>query len=135
MCSHTQTKTLIYYICQPFGSDTYGQRIQMLKLEDAQKTIDKGYIIKEEEWTTLLRRESTTYNLLSVIIDEYKTEYLGRTSQTATGISIGCAICGLPHLKGEPDQKLKCCSVCKVVHYCSRECQVKDWPNHKKFHS
>ena len=29
--------------------------------------------------------------------------------------------------------KLKSCSRCKRVRYCSRECQVKDWKTHKKF--
>ncbi len=27
--------------------------------------------------------------------------------------------------------KLKACSACHQVYYCGRECQVKDWPNHK----
>ena len=26
----------------------------------------------------------------------------------------------------------KVCSRCKVTYYCSRECQLEDWPNHKK---
>jgi len=35
-----------------------------------------------------------------------------------------CVVCNnSTHLK---------CSKCKMVHYCSRECQVKDFPNHKK---
>jgi hypothetical protein len=30
-------------------------------------------------------------------------------------------------------EKLRQCSKCKVVLYCSRDCQVSDWPNHRKF--
>lgn len=30
--------------------------------------------------------------------------------------------------------KLKWCGACQSVSYCSRECQVSDWPNHKKEH-
>ncbi|PRP73652.1 zinc finger MYND domain-containing protein 10-like isoform 2, partial [Planoprotostelium fungivorum] len=35
-----------------------------------------------------------------------------------------CGSCGTPN----PTKK---CSRCQSVGYCSRECQVKDWPNHK----
>lgn len=36
------------------------------------------------------------------------------------------SICGC----GKPAHKL--CGGCEVVRYCSRECQVLDWPQHKK---
>lgn len=29
------------------------------------------------------------------------------------------------------DEKLPTCSRCKIVGYCNRECQRKDWPKHK----
>jgi hypothetical protein len=31
-----------------------------------------------------------------------------------------------------PKEALKLCSRCKIVSYCSKECQMKDWPDHKK---
>ena len=34
--------------------------------------------------------------------------------------------------KAAQDTTLKKCSRCKKVKYCSKECQVKDWKNHKK---
>ena len=39
-----------------------------------------------------------------------------------------CANCG----KDEDDIKLKSCSACKLVKYCSRDCQIAHRPQHKK---
>ena len=40
-----------------------------------------------------------------------------------------CANCGT----GEEDEnKLKACTACKLVRYCSRDCQKAHWPRHKK---
>ena len=40
-----------------------------------------------------------------------------------------CANCG----KGEEESfKLKACTACKLVKYCSRECQIAHRPQHKK---
>jgi hypothetical protein len=35
------------------------------------------------------------------------------------------------HHKNSIDQAFKRCSKCKTIWYCSKECQVSDWPNHK----
>lgn len=37
---------------------------------------------------------------------------------------LGCMIC-------RAQENLKKCSGCKVIYYCSRECQKKDWSSHK----
>ena len=49
---------------------------------------------------------------------------------SATDIDmLSCANCG----KGEEDSdNLKSCAACKMVKYCSRECQISHRPQHKK---
>ncbi|KAL0488889.1 hypothetical protein AKO1_015031 [Acrasis kona] len=39
-----------------------------------------------------------------------------------------CATCNKPE---KPEERLRNCSACKKVKYCSRECQVQDWKEHK----
>lgn len=41
-----------------------------------------------------------------------------------------CASCNT--LATDPEKALKPCAKCQSVHYCSRDCQKKDWKLHKK---
>ena len=41
---------------------------------------------------------------------------------------VTCSVCGSPG-----PGRLKICSRCKSVHYCSRDCQKKDWKQHKGY--
>lgn len=41
------------------------------------------------------------------------------------GRDLKCEICG-------KSEDIKRCAKCKVVAYCSRECQKSDWKKHKK---
>merc|ERR1711879_117714 len=49
-----------------------------------------------------------------------------------------CNSCGIGEVNWQstdvngPDAKFKVCGRCKSVFYCSRECQVKAWPTHKR---
>jgi len=38
-----------------------------------------------------------------------------------------CRCCGQMLVSGDGAVKLMCCSKCKVVHYCDRACQKRDW--------
>jgi hypothetical protein len=51
---------------------------------------------------------------------EEGTDYLGRNARA-------CDACG----SNEDLDALKMCSLCKVVFYCSVECQKADWRGHK----
>ncbi len=33
---------------------------------------------------------------------------------------------------GQIEDKFKRCSLCGLMYYCSKECQVADWPNHRR---
>jgi hypothetical protein len=43
----------------------------------------------------------------------------------------GVAVCGHCGSRERPNNKFKKCSACKVVYYCSRNCQKHNWSNHK----
>ena len=38
-----------------------------------------------------------------------------------------CKVCG----KGANGERLRCCSKCRKIYYCGKECQHKDWASHK----
>jgi endogenous inhibitor of DNA gyrase (YacG/DUF329 family) len=44
-------------------------------------------------------------------------------------LRIHCAVCGKAAAQ---EEKLRVCSGCKVVPYCSKQCQMDDWKLHKQ---
>ena len=52
-------------------------------------------------------------------------EKVGVPSDSPTD-QVRCRACG------KQEGSLSLCSKCKIVRYCSKECQVKDWKDHKK---
>ncbi|KAJ3551213.1 hypothetical protein NM688_g4838 [Phlebia brevispora] len=43
-----------------------------------------------------------------------------------------CEADGCTKVEGRDIEKLKCCSKCKLVFYCSKSCQLKSWKAHKE---
>ena len=68
-----------------------------------------------------LTKRSKKCPFKAYLIARMKKRLKGRSQKE---ISKGCQVCG--------KKTDKCCSRCKKALYCSRECQLKDWPGHKK---
>jgi ankyrin repeat protein len=58
--------------------------------------------------------------------DDKKAKSLDRINKILAKITKDCEFCG------SSTKRLKLCSKCEKVRYCSRECQVKDYKKHKK---
>lgn len=60
---------------------------------------------------------------------EIERSAASQAEQGSTELRVGCYVC-----KGLPEGGIPFfCSRCRWVKYCSRECQRKDWPEHKPF--
>lgn len=80
--------------------------------------INKFFQLKECELAALARRLSDTYNVEIF-------EKLDEESKKSSNDDHYCAeCCTLSYKK---------CSKCEQSYYCSRECQIKNWPKHKQF--
>ncbi|KAI0703946.1 hypothetical protein C8Q76DRAFT_753031 [Earliella scabrosa] len=92
------------------------------------------------EWTRLIV-DNPTYNPIVQALDDYETfdkqryehhrEKVASNTQAYVCAAEGCG------LRGLKKRAMKACSgPCSVdikPHYCSKECQRKDWPRHKMF--
>ncbi|MCX5925605.1 MAG: zinc finger MYND domain-containing protein [Candidatus Dependentiae bacterium] len=59
-------------------------------------------------------------------------EYLGSLNgvEVTQPLKVKCSKC--LELEESPENKFKKCSKCESVYYCSRDCQVAHWPQHKQ---
>ncbi|NGX46026.1 MAG: hypothetical protein K940chlam2_01208 [Chlamydiae bacterium] len=53
----------------------------------------------------------------------------GVSTTSPSAISLDC--CSTCGKASEEDRKLQLCALCHFEKYCSKECQVKDWPQHR----
>lgn len=72
---------------------------------------------------------SDTARSISFLEDYIRLPEATRTTVTCVKISpsMSCKVCS------EPKEKLNICSGCRLVSYCSQECQKADWLAHKNF--
>lgn len=79
---------------------------------------DPAAVFGEEVWTTL--RDRAPPQDVSEDIKDGGAPHLARRDK--------CNVCGVPR---SSENQLKCCGKCKRVYYCSRQCQLRHWPEHK----
>jgi len=75
-----------------------------------------------------IRLQNSNYlnNSTKTII--FQNPYMNNVINTETELHYtDCSVCGVPMIK------IKRCSRCKKVYYCSVKCQKLDWKNHKIF--
>jgi zinc finger MYND domain-containing protein 10 len=93
-----------------------------------QVPIIASQISQNRNWQEL-REESLTR--LSQSMDESDRQQIQRLADLYTNNTVEGLLEGFKCKKCEK-QAFKRCSKCKSVWYCSRECQVADWPVHKE---
>lgn len=91
------------------------------KYEEFEKFFGKKPTIKGSYMECNGCGNNTLRPVLIKYIDEYsdakdKKEYIRKYPEKLT----------------KPVEKWKKCSWCKLAYYCNKECQLEDWPNHKK---
>lgn len=88
-----------------------------------------AYLLKDNEIAMNLNSQRNLLRFYAKRIPCHCLENMKQAAKEATPEKVGdCRACG----KTQRDAELLNCSACGVIKYCSKECQVKDWPSHKE---
>ena len=85
-------------------------------------------ILQGRDWQQLAEE---ALHRLTQSMDDSERQQIQRLADLYTNNTVEGLLEGFKCKKCEK-QAYKRCSKCKSVWYCSRECQVGDWPNHKE---
>ncbi|DAZ99986.1 TPA: hypothetical protein N0F65_001990 [Lagenidium giganteum] len=106
-------------------------------LEAKRALIAQGKLIEADVFLTLQMRQQVILTLLTNVANTFETMFLKQAMQgPVTQSAVGCRLCGASTRKTSEEETaatatslLRC--QCEAAHYCCKEHQVEDWPNHK----
>lgn len=109
------------------------QEVRIRSHKDEARVRDQllsGQAIPGRLWAVYLAVSSSVQSLLCGVLDEFKRKQPSIMAAAAKSAAAAkqAVLC---HACGKTAEKLQRCSQCKNRFYCSRECQLKDWPSHK----
>jgi hypothetical protein len=73
-----------------------------------------------------MKPNSMSFTMKQIAQEYENTEAMQLIDKILTKLTNNCELCG------SSSKRLKVCSKCEKVRYCSRECQVQDHKKHKK---
>lgn len=93
-----------------FWMKTYSENEGILEQLEAQNILRRTGQVKTQGYVTLVAVETVLSR--------------GQWAEVCSG-------CGRREQLGDDEPRMQRCGKCKERHYCTKECQTEDWPNHK----
>jgi hypothetical protein len=95
-----------------------------------QEMVSKGWAIEGGVWSHVTQRRTNLLLTLAILLDEMRTNVFGKDPKLMKR-SLQCSKPTCTTIQQANRKSLMLCSRCKVSAYCSRECQVGHWKQHK----
>jgi len=113
------------------------------KIGDRQKELLTAMEKRKENLENFKKTEQTEdpktaeqeINKINAAVDKLSTGYINAQKVFSRRVVMQCKCCSKTQLEirgASPNSTMQKCSRCRSVIYCSKECQARDWNDHKK---
>lgn len=108
------------------------QKELLIAMEKRKENLEN---FKKTEQTEDPKTAEQELNKINAAVGKLSTEYITSQKVFSRRVVMQCKCCLKTQLEikeANPNSTMQKCSRCRSVIYCSKECQAKDWNNHKK---